>query len=432
MPRTPRARLSPGDVGHISVSAVRLDPKSGRWGTVKRDRRTKADAWRARARYVDWEGKEGDVSRRAPTEAQAIAAVQQALRERLRLDASTIDASTPLLTACEKWLEDSRRPDSGRSGRTVAEYEGAYQRCIRGVHRNHRGDVVKEVSTPLKNLTLGQANDPQRLTRFLRTVADERGTASAKHVRAVLTGVLQDGVDMGILPINAMRSVGRVASTKKPQPKVEGVSRDTKRAFSDAERTRVLDYVTEWSSEPDLHYGTARQRRAVADLVRFLAGTGARIGEALALRWEHVDLKTGVTHIPGTKSAAAERTVTLPEWLRIALRDRAATYGRVGYVFPAPRRGRLKGKQDVGQLVGEVPWDESNCSKAVTSVLTTAGFPWARSHSFRKTVASRLSDAGVPLREVADQLGHKDAGFTASTYLGRSFTGDKAALAAHL
>jgi integrase len=253
-------------------------------------------------------------------------------------------------------------------------------------------------------------------------VADERGTASAKHVRAVLTGVLQHAVEMGVLPTNAMRSIGRVAAKRDPAPPAPvETRRNTKRALTDAERSAVLAYVGNWSSEPGLHPGTAAQRRAVADLVRMLAGTGMRIGEALTLRWEHLDLRTGATHVPGTKSASAARTVTLPDWLRRAIVERALLVGRTSLVFAAPRLSDR-----------EKPWNASNCSHAVTAVLAAAGVPWARSNTFRKTVASRLSDAGGPLREVADQLGHRDAGFTASTYLGRSFTGEKSALAEHL
>ena len=419
MTKQPRTVLGLGEASAVTVSPVRRG-RDGKWVTVRRDKRVKADAWRGRARFVDWEGNAGEVSRRASTEHEAIAAVEQALRERLRMDESSLDAGTSLLTACERWLEDSARPESGRSARTVAAYVGAYERSVRGARRDHRGNVTAEVSTPIKGLTLAQANDAQRLTRFLRGVADERGTASAKHVRAVLTGVLQHAVTMGVLQTNAMRSVGRVAAKRDNAPPDE-TRRNTRRALTDAERSAVLEYVGKWSSEPNLHPGTAAHRRAVADLVRMLAGTGMRIGEALALRWEHVDLRTGATHVPGTKSASAVRTVTLPDWLRRAMAERALLVGRTGLVFAAPRLSDR-----------ERPWNASNCSHSVTAVLAAAGVPWARSHTFRKTVASRLSDAGVPLREVADQLGHRDAGFTASTYLGRSFTGEKSALAQHL
>ena len=36
------------------------------------------------------------------------------------------------------------------------------------------------------------------------------------------------------------------------------------------------------------------------DLVRFLLGTGCRIGEALALTWPHVDLERQLVHVDAT------------------------------------------------------------------------------------------------------------------------------------
>ena len=41
-----------------------------------------------------------------------------------------------------------------------------------------------------------------------------------------------------------------------------------------------------------------------------------------------------------------------------------------------------------------------------------AGFPWAHSHTFRKTVATKLDKAGLAAREIANHLGHSDIGST--------------------
>ena len=45
--------------------------------------------------------------------------------------------------------------------------------------------------------------------------------------------------------------------------------------------------------------------------------------------------------------------------------------------------------------------------------------PWVTSHTFRKTVASRLDDAGFSIRHIADQLGHSRPSTTLDHYLGR-------------
>jgi integrase len=54
-------------------------------------------------------------------------------------------------------------------------------------------------------------------------------------------------------------------------------------------------------------------------------------------------------------------------------------------------------------------------------------FDWITSHAFRKTAASRLADAGVPTRQIADQLGHSRVSITQDSYMGRGVVGSRAA-----
>ena len=80
----------------------------------------------------------------------------------------------------------------------------------------------------------------------------------------------------------------------------------------------------------------------------------------------------------------------------------------------------------------EIPWDQSNSSGAVRDALDAAGLNWAIPHTFRRTVASLLDQAGAPIARIADQLGHADVSMTARVYLGRDLKGDKSELAAML
>jgi hypothetical protein len=42
-------------------------------------------------------------------------------------------------------------------------------------------------------------------------------------------------------------------------------------------------------------------------------------------------------------------------------------------------------------------WDSSNSAKAVARVISTSGFGWATPHTLRRTVATLLDQAGVPI-----------------------------------
>jgi integrase len=53
------------------------------------------------------------------------------------------------------------------------------------------------------------------------------------------------------------------------------------------------------------------------------------------------------------------------------------------------------------------------------AALDRAGYPWVTSPTFRKTVASRLDDAGFSIRHIADQLGHSRPSSPLDHYLGR-------------
>jgi integrase len=80
------------------------------------------------------------------------------------------------------------------------------------------------------------------------------------------------------------------------------------------------------------------QAADLPDLVRFLLGTGCRIGEALALTWPHVDLERHLVHIEATlirvkgqgllmkrpKTKSGVRVLRLPLWLVGILPERRA------------------------------------------------------------------------------------------------------------
>jgi integrase len=48
-----------------------------------------------------------------------------------------------------------------------------------------------------------------------------------------------------------------------------------------------------------------------------------------------------------------------------------------------------------------------------------AGYEWVTFHTFRKTVATLLDDAGLTARQVADILGHANPSMTQDVYFGR-------------
>lgn len=394
--------LNLGEAGPVTTKPLR---KTDAGWQVLPDGRHKPDAWQARCRVVDWEGKIHDKRAREKTRARAEAALKQKVREALASSDSTLRSDTPLIEACEAWLKDGERKDSGRKASTMREYRGTY------------GRTIAAEGSSLRRLTVTQANDVQRLTKFLRSVADERGDSAVRQTKAVLNGTLNHAVTCGVLPHNAMRDVSTVRAQVE---RVSTTDRDTTRALSKAERDALIATLDAWAAEPH-RADVTKGRKAVADLIAFLSASGVRIGEALRLRWEDVNLDAGTFQVNEGKTARARRSLNLPGWAVDRLHRTHTDHGGQGYVFSAP-----------GRLSAEVAWDPSNANAAVSRALTANGYSWARSHTFRKTVAVILDAAGVPLTDIAAQLGHADPAFTARTYLGWDPSGDKSATAAHL
>jgi integrase len=116
------------------------------------------------------------------------------------------------------------------------------------------------------------------------------------------------------------------------------------------------------------------------------------------------------------KTAAGWRVLALPPYAVLMLERRAAELrfrAAEGVLFPSPFRPTLR--------------DPSNTQKALRKALNLLGFDWATSHTFRKTVATRLDEAGWSARQIADQLGHAQPSMTLDVYMGRRVVGADAA-----
>ena len=162
-------------------------------------------------------------------------------------------------------------------------------------------------------------------------------------------------------------------------------------------------------------------------LVALGIATGLRRGELLALRWSDVDEATGTLTVsralaraPGggyevaePKSRRAHRTIALPALARDALRRQAEAQGRdreeagtawqdrSAYIFTDP----------VGRL-----WHPESVTSAWRALVRRTGIGRLRLHDLRHTAATLSLSAGVPVRDVADMLGHSSPSITLDVY----------------
>jgi integrase len=134
----------------------------------------------------------------------------------------------------------------------------------------------------------------------------------------------------------------------------------------------------------------ARQSKDCADLVRFLAFSGARISEANAVRWRDFDAEKGRLAIPGTKSTSSERVIPIFPPLAELLKE---IYGRRGREAADAPLLRVK-----------------ECKGALRSACTLAGVKPITHHDLRHLFATRCIESGVDVPTVSRWLGHADGG----------------------
>jgi len=264
---------------------------------------------------------------------------------------------------------------------------------------------------------------------FLSGLIDQKtgaGRGSAKTARTVLRGMFELAVRNDAVKVNPVRQADRVAA---PVKAVRRIEKEKKGHLAASE----IDAVLTTAASP----GWAR--RDLADLLQFLAGTGVRIGEALALTWERVDLDAGTVDIGGHtvvrvrgeglrveehgSTKAFDRTITLPARLVSRLLQRRVNQGDnpLGLVFPTPA---------YGSRGGTTLRDVTNTSKEIRKVFEAAGVALPKgqgSHLFRHTVGTVLLQKGVPIRDVSNQLGHVATKTTTDLYASRKTVATAAA-----
>ena len=134
---------------------------------------------------------------------------------------------------------------------------------------------------------------------------------------------------------------------------------------------------------------------------------GLRRGELIALRWEDVDLATGVIHVRrgwdaiegeiAPKSRQGRRNVPIPGALRDYLDQHALTSEHNGQVFRSDRQVR-RWAEDAGDT-----W-------------LAGGLPRLTLHDARHTYASLMIAAGVNAKALSTFMGHANIAITMDLY----------------
>jgi integrase len=270
----------------------------------------------------------------------------------------------------------------------------------------YRATLDRHVLPAIGELRLSELTTA-RIDAFLHRLLRENGHATAKVSRSVVSGVCGFAVRHDGMRSNPVRDVG-----------------DLERGDRAGARALTPKQCAEWLAILDADPYAVR--KDLPDLARFLLGTGVRIGEAIGVTWDDVDLDRRLVHIrrtvvrvkgvglvaKSTKSRAGLRVLRLPEWLATVLAQRRPEGGGQSPVFPDAGGGFR---------------DRNNVERDFRRVRQGTPFEWVVPHTYRKTVATFLDDGGLSARVVADQLGHARISMTQDVYMGRHLVHPSAA-----
>ena len=306
-------------------------------------------------------------------------------RERLLKGAPVRDSSATL----REWLEEWR-PTFLRASDRAHATKNLYARL-----------TTNWVEPSIGNIRLDRLK-PSDITRMLLAVEDAGLAGSTRRsVYAALRGALEDAVNNELLKDTPAKRV------KRPR-----ADRTEARSLTPEEVARLL------KGAEGLRYLTA---------LKLILGTGLRRGEALALRWEDVDLDRGEARVRGTlvrqddgplevvkpKTARSRRVASLSPSVVALLKVHRARqleerlkasnlWHDKGYVFAT----------EFGQ-----PVDPRNLRRAVQIAARKAELGEGIGvHTLRHTYATTALLGGVPIHVVGQNLGHSSIAITADIY----------------
>lgn len=368
------------------------------------------NGFRAETKYRDWNGRDSIVKRVGPTKAKAEQALKDALRDRQPTLPGEITRNSTFAEVGERWLERIHRRGVGT---TYDRYSGRL--------RNRINPVLGQLQ--MFECTTGVFD------RYLSSLLDSGlKPATVRTYRTVCSSVMSYAVQMDVLRHNPVREAEPIRGGRKQS-----------RALTAAERVQLLELLDNdrFAREADL-----------PAILRFMLGTGTRLGEALGLRWFRVDLAENVVVIGdnlvretkqcrwcgrvradhgkpvrtcphggqtwsphggglvlhGGKTQSAFRIIEPPEFVAHMLAFRHPGEGFGTFPVFADPKGQWR--------------DPINTARSIRTFRRRAGLPeWFTSHVLRHTSITMADQAGIQTREISGYHGHARPSFTQDKYM---------------
>lgn len=368
---------------------------------------------------------EGSIYRRS-SDGKYVAALTVRDPETGQLARTTFYASTRA-DALKKLREATNRVDEGAPPRDASILVGTWLQTWRDttLEVSARKRSTKDLYTylidghlltaPIARRRLDQLRPADVEALILHLRAKVRPTkvqsSSSRAGRALSDATVQRIFSVLRLALDGAVRDGHIARNPAAAVRQPGVERQEARFLSALEVSALLG-------------ATAGSR--YSPVLSFIAHTGVRKGEALALRWVDIDTSARVIRIRATltridgrrwgptppKTPRSRRVLPLtPAVHRLLLEvqeEQAVQRALAGnlwnegdYVFTSPTGG---------------PLDPRNVLRALSTGAAAAGLPNVTVHTLRHSAATAMLEAGVHIKAVSELLGHSDIRITGDVY----------------
>lgn len=273
-------------------------------------------------------------------------------------------------------------------------------------HENRRL-VEKQIAPRMGDLAIREVK-ASTVLRVYKAI-HSKTPSTARNVKALISQICSYAVMNDLMVANPAREVKRVKQQPKPIYAPEPMELEELRGI-----------IRSYQDRPD-RMGP-RPSDLLGDVVDLILATGARVGEAVGLKWEYVDMDSAkptitiagkVVDSKGQpkhwenylKSESGWRRITIPAELLPMLRRRKLASGGNAFVFHT-RTGAPNGTQDVHRALRSVrAWAD------IDDELVP--------HALRKSAVTAVSDA-LGLEAAARFAGHKRSRVTEQYYAKRA------------
>lgn len=341
----------------------------------------------------------------------------QTFAKRSDADAKAIELSDAILSG--KYQNRAQRV------RTFSEAAQAWRLTWRNLSSGTAEDYAKNLeryilprwgTTPLVRINetdinqwLGELSDGTAICSFKRQhVARPHSAAYVRYIAITFGAVLSYAISQDWLTRDPMRNitVRRTDPNTLPERKI----------YLRPEEIDALAHAAETLPQLDRRRNNGKPDTTSSTLIYFLAYTGLRIGEALALRVGDVDLEHRRVSVSktlrddgtdGPTKNKKTRVVAMPSFIADALRKLTAGMDATEHVFQTSSHTPLN----------KANWRNRVFNMAVKSAgMDTEELAGLRPHSLRHTYASMAVAAGCDVITLANSMGHSNPSITLNTY----------------